>query len=52
MAMIKSKGGNMKKEPNIIHVLADGTRVKDITGHVVPKDNAVYQIMFENRWTK
>lgn len=49
MAMNKQKGGNMKKEPSIVHVLANGKRVKDIKGHVIPKDNAAYHILFENR---
>ena len=35
----------MKNEPNIVHVLANGKRVKDIRGHVIPKDNAVYEII-------
>lgn len=39
----------MKNRPNIIHILADGTKVKDITGHVIPKENPVYQVIFENR---
>ena len=35
----------MKKEPTIIHVLANGKRVKDIKGHVIPADNPVYEII-------
>lgn len=35
------------KEPKIIHVLADGKRVDSIEGHVIPKDNPVYKIIFE-----
>ena len=37
----------MKKVPNIIHVLANGERVKDITGHKIPADNPVYEIIFK-----
>ena len=45
---MKVNGGDMKK-PNIVHVLADGTRVKSIEGHVIPADNPVYKIVFEAR---
>lgn len=31
----------------IIHILADGTVLDDITGYEVPEDNAVYQILWE-----
>lgn len=38
------KGGDMKK-PTVIHVLANGKRVKSIEGHVVPADNPVYEVL-------
>lgn len=34
------------KKPKIVHILANGKRVKSIEGHVIPEDNAVYQIIF------
>lgn len=33
------------KKPNIVHILANGKRVKSIEGHVIPADNAVYEIL-------
>lgn len=33
------------KKPTVVHILASGKRVKDITGHVVPADNPVYEVM-------
>ena len=36
------------KKPQIIHVLADGTRVKSIAGKVVPGDNPVYEVILKN----
>lgn len=35
----------MKKEPTIVHVLADGKRVKSVEGSIVPADNAAYAIL-------
>ena len=37
----------MKKEPIVVHVLANGKRVKDIRGHVIPADNPVYEIILK-----
>lgn len=37
----------MKKKPEIIHILANGERVRDITGHKIPSDNAVYEIVLK-----
>lgn len=33
------------KKPNVIHILANGKRVKSIDGHVIPADNPVYEIV-------
>lgn len=33
------------KKPNIVHILANGKRVKTIEGHVIPADNAVYAMI-------
>lgn len=33
------------KKPKIVHVLANGKRVKSIEGHVIPDDNPVYEII-------
>lgn len=38
------KVGDMKK-PTVIHVLANGKRVKSIEGHVVPANNPVYEVL-------
>ena len=35
------------KKPTIVHVLANGKKVKSIKGHVVPADNAVYKVILE-----
>lgn len=35
----------MRKKPNVVHILANGKRVKSIEGHVVPADNPVYGVM-------
>lgn len=40
------------KKPQIIHILADGKRVKTIEGHVIPADNPVYKIIMETSLTK
>ena len=42
---------NMRK-PKVIHVLANGKRVKSIEGHVIPADNPVYKIIMETSLTK
>lgn len=33
------------KKPKIVHVLANGKRVKSIEGHVVPEENPVYEVI-------
>lgn len=33
------------KKPTVIHVLANGKRVKSIEGHVVPASNPVYEVL-------
>lgn len=33
------------KKPKVVHILANGKRVKSIEGHVVPADNPVYEVM-------
>ena len=35
----------MKKEPKIIHIMADGKVIKNISGHKIPADNPVYEII-------
>lgn len=37
------------KKANIVHVLANGKRVKSIDGHVVPQDNPVYKILLQTQ---
>ena len=37
----------MKKEPVIVHILANGKHVKDIKGHVIPAENPVYEIIYK-----
>lgn len=39
------------KEPKIVHVLANGKRVKSIEGHVIPADNPVYKIIIDSKQT-
>jgi len=34
------------KKPKVVHILANGKRVKSIEGHIVPADNPVYEVMF------
>lgn len=34
-------------KPKIVHVMANGQRLNDIKGHIVPADSAVYQVIFE-----
>lgn len=29
----------------VIHVLADGTELEDITGYEVPEDNPIYEVL-------
>lgn len=36
------------KKPKVVHILANGKRVKSIAGHVVPADNPVYEIMIQS----
>ena len=36
------------KKPKIVHVLANGKRVKSIEGHVIPGDNPVYEIILHS----
>lgn len=38
-------GREIMKKPKIVHVLANGKRVKSIEGHVIPGDNPVYEII-------
>lgn len=33
------------KKPKIVHVLANGKRVKSIEGHVIPEANPVYEVI-------
>lgn len=33
------------KQPKVVHILANGKRVKSIEGHVVPADSPVYEVM-------
>ena len=33
------------RKPKIVHVLENGKKINDITGHVVPADNPVYEII-------
>lgn len=42
----------MNKRPIIVHVLANGKRVKSIEGHVIPADNPVYKIIMETSLTR
>lgn len=37
----------MKREPKIIHVLANGERVDSIEGKVIPSDSPVYEIVLK-----
>ena len=37
----------MKKEPTIVHILADGRRVKTVEGLIVPADNTAYNVIVE-----
>ena len=37
----------MKKEPTIVHILADGRRVKTVEGLTVPADNTAYNVIVE-----
>lgn len=37
----------MKKKPEIIHILANGERVKTIKGHKIPTESAVYEIVLK-----
>lgn len=36
----------MKVQPKVIHILANGKKVKSIEGHVVPQDSPAYDIIF------
>ena len=36
----------MKTQPKVIHILANGKKVKSIEGHVVPQDSPAYEIIF------
>ena len=40
------------RKPKVIHILANGKRVKSIEGHVIPADNPVYKIIMETSLTK
>lgn len=33
------------REPKVVHILANGKRVKSVKGHVIPADNPVYEII-------
>lgn len=37
----------MIKKPKVVHILANGKRVKSIEGHVVPADNPVYEVLLQ-----
>ena len=37
----------MKTQPKVIHILANGKKVKSIEGHVVPQDNPAYDIILK-----
>lgn len=36
------------KKPIIVHVLANGIRVKSVEGMIVPADNAVYEVIIRS----
>lgn len=46
------KQGEKMKNPNVVHVLANGKRVKSIEGRVIPADNPVYRIIADASLTK
>lgn len=33
------------RKPNVVHIMADGSRIKSISGKVVPAENPVYKIL-------
>ena len=33
------------RKPKVVHILANGKRVKSIEGHVIPAENPVYEII-------
>lgn len=33
------------RKPKVIHILANGKRVKSIDGHVIPAENPVYAVI-------
>lgn len=35
------------KKPKVVHILANGKKVKSIEGHVIPADNPVYEVIYE-----
>lgn len=35
------------RKPKIVHILANGKRVKSIEGHVVPANNPVYEVLLQ-----
>ncbi len=35
------------RRPKVVHILANGKRVKSIEGHVVPAGNPVYEVMLK-----
>lgn len=35
------------RKPKVVHILANGKKVKSIEGHVIPADNPVYEVIYE-----
>lgn len=33
------------RKPKVVHILANGKRVKSIEGRVIPADNPVYEVL-------
>ena len=37
------------RKPKVVHILANGKRVKSIEGHVIPAENPVYEIILRSK---
>ena len=37
------------RKPKVIHILANGKRVKTIDGHVIPAENPVYAVILSSK---
>jgi len=45
--VIQQTGWRKMKKPKVVHILANGKKVKSVKGRIVPAENPVYEVMIQ-----